>query len=490
MRSSNSNCAEPAARAIRMQGGDPAVALFVVCLCLLLVQTAVAADWPQFLGPTGDAKSPETGLLDTFPPAGPRTIWKKQIGTGYSAPSVRGNRLVLHHRVGREEVIDCLAADTGEPQWRHAYPSSYEDPYGYNNGPRCSPLLTTNLCYTFGAEGKLTCVELATGKPVWQRDTAKDFNVPEAFFGVGSTPILEDGLLIVMVGGQPESGVVAFDALTGRTVWQSVGEKNWAGQPMFGWPGDRTVVWSKAWKQASYASPVAATIHGKRHVFCLMRQGLVSLDPKTGAVNFSRWFQAPVNESVNAMNPVVSGDLVFFSAAYYRVGCVALRVKPDGKSFDEVWRSPVGALERHPVTGVPIPPTLELHWMTPVLHEGHLYAFSGRNEPDAIYRCVELATGKLKWTRGERWIKDAATKQPHVFGRGSLILADGKLIGLGEGGLLGLFKPNPADCEEIVRWQVPELHYPCWTAPVLADKRLFLRSEDWLVCLDFAKPAK
>lgn len=442
---------------------------------------SVGEDWPQFLGPRADGTSLETGLLDRWPAAGPPLAWEKVVGTGYSAPSVRGDRLVVHHRLGNEEIIECLDARTGKGLWRRAAPSHYQDPYGYNNGPRCTPLLTTNLCYTFGAEGRLTCVELATGKVVWERETAKEWEIPEAFFGVGSTPILEGGLLIVMVGGQPNSGVVALDAQTGKTVWESVGEKNWQGQPMLGWPGERTVSWQRSWKQASYATPVAATIHGRRQLFCLMRQGLVSLEPQTGAVNFSHWFQSIANDSVNACNPIVLGDNVLITAAYYRVGSVALRVKPDGKSFEEAWRTPAGLREIDPKTGRPAAPTLEIHWTTPIVHNGFIYAFSGRNEPDVTFRCVEFKTGAVKWERDERWAPHSS-KQPPVYGRGSAIMADGKLIALGEGGLLGMFKLNPEKPEEIARWQAPQLHYPCWAAPVLSRQKLYLRSEDRLLC--------
>src|SRR5262249_29146481 len=161
-----------------------------------------------------------------WPTNGPLRLWSKAIGTGYSAPSVRHNRTVLHHRLGAEEIVESFDATTGTGQWRYAYSSRFVDPYGYNDGPRSTPLLTSNRCYTFGAEGKLLCLELETGKLVWQRDTAKDWEVPEAFFGVGSTPLLEADKLIVMVGGQPNAGVVAFDAKTGATLWQSVGRSN------------------------------------------------------------------------------------------------------------------------------------------------------------------------------------------------------------------------------------------------------------------------
>ena len=345
--------------------------------------------------------------------------------------------------------------------------------------------MTSNFCYTFGAEGKLVCLDLKSGRLVWQRDTLREWNVPEPFFGVGSTPLLEDGKLIVMVGGQPNSAVVALDAATGKTIWEGGGKRNWEGVSTLGWRGEAPYRWTGEEKLASYSSPVAATFHGKRHILCLTRQGLMSLNPTNGEVNFSRWFESSVNESVNAMSPVVSGDLVLISAAYYRIGAVLLRVKADGKSFEEVWRSPRQDNERDPTTGRPPSPVLELHWNTPVLHEGVLYAFSGRNEPDATFRCVEFLTGKLLWSREERW-RPHSSRQPEVYGRGSAILADGKLIVLGEGGKLGLFYLNPKEPQEICSWQVPQLHYPCWAGPVLSHRRLYLRSEDKLVCLDLS----
>src|SRR2546427_5773856 len=217
-------------------------------------------DWPRFLGPLGTGSSRETGLLDKWPSNGPPLLWQKSIGTGYGPPSVLGDKLVFHHRREDEEIVECVDAATGAERWRYAYPSHFIDPYGYNNGPRSSPLLSGNRCYTFGAEGKLLCLDL-DGHLVWQRDTSTDWNVPPAFFGVGSTPALEQDLLLVMVGGQPNSGVVALDSKTGKTVWESVGQNNWEGVPMTGWPGEAPVRWQTWEKQASYSTPFVATIH-------------------------------------------------------------------------------------------------------------------------------------------------------------------------------------------------------------------------------------
>jgi len=399
-------------------------------------------------------------------------LWHKRIGTGYSAPSVLGTQVVIHHRIGNEEIVEALDPGSGKTLWRHAYPSKFVDPYGYNNGPRASPTLASNRCFTFGAEGKLLCLNLENGKVIWQRNTSEEWNVPPAFFGVGSSPVLEGGRLFVMIGGQPASGVVAFHPETGKTLWESVGQKNWEGLPMAGWPGEPRVIWKEWEKQASYSTPVPATIHGKRQLLCLMRQGLVSLDPANGHVNYSFWFRARVDDSVNALNPVVADDLVFISAAYYRVGSVLLKIASDGRQVTPVWRSPV----------------LEIHWSTPIYYQGYLYAFSGRNEPDARFRCVELKTGNLLWDRDESWQHNTST--PATYGRGSAILSEGKLIALGEGGLLGLFKVTPKEPEEISRFQVPQLHYPCWAAPVLANRRLYLRSEDHLICFNLAAASK
>ena len=453
----------------------------VFALLILSVIAAPAADWPEFLGPNRDGTSPETGLLERFPAGGPPIVWQMDIGTGYSAPSVRDGMLVLHHRVGDQEIIAAFDAATGKAGWEYRYTSNFQDPFGYNNGPRCSPLLRADRCYTFGAEGALICLDRRTGALVWRRDTSKEFDVPEAFFGVGSSPVLEDGRLIVQVCGQPDSNIVAFDAATGKTLWQNGGAKTWDGALMQRWPGEPFVKWDTAHpafqKMSSYCTPVLATIHGRRHVLTVSRQGLISLDPATGAHHFSFWFRSPREETVNAMTPVVKDDLILISSAYYRSGSVLLRVRPDGKGVDEAWRSLA----------------LEMHWSQPSLAAGHLFGFSGRNEPDGIFRCVEFQTGKVKWERREGWPNASHSKlrtgdaPPAVFGRGATILADGKLIALGEAGLLGLFKPNTEKPEELSRWQVPGLTYPCWAAPILADRRLYLRSEDKLICLDLAR---
>jgi outer membrane protein assembly factor BamB len=443
-------------------------------------------DWPVFLGPHGTGVCNETEWLKTWPEGGLKIAWSKRIGTGYSAPSVRGNRLVVHHRPrGNDEFVDCLRADTGEPLWSFKYRSDYEDRYAYNNGPRCTPLLAENRCYTFNPEGKLFCLELSTGRPIWARDCSKDFQIPEDenFFGVGCTPILEGELLIALVGGQPNSGVVAFNAETGDIVWQSVGKSTWDGaatgdslKPKYEWTGQESLY--------SYSSPIAATIHGRRQILCLMRQGLVSLDPQDGSTNFKFWFRPSERESVNAARPVVIGDKIFLSAAY-RLGSVLLQVQPSGKEVQVVWKDARNMLN---------------HWSTSIHVDGFLYGFSGRHEEEGELRCLDLATGKVQWqsigydgdiskltqspVTGE--IKDGTGKVIPFpfFGRGSKIQIGDRFLVLGERGTLALIKVNPERFEELGRMSVPGIKYPAWAAPVLSRGRVYLRSETHLVCLD------
>jgi len=446
-------------------------------------QLATAEDWPWFLGPRHTGVSGEVELALDWTEKSPPVVWKETIGTGYSAPSVRGDRLVIHHRMKNHEIVSCRKAQSGEEIWSHAYPTEYVDPYGYNNGPRCSPVLTTDRCMTLGAEGMLACTSLADGKLIWEKDLRKEFTLPDSFFGVGCSPILDDNRLIVLVGGQPNSGVVAFDIENGNVLWQAVGKETWDGA-VTDRPGVKHL-WSDDEMVVSYSSPIIAEIHGQKQLLCLMRQGLVSLDPATGRENFHYWFRPKVHESVNAARPVVIDNRVFLSAAY-QLGSALLEINPDGKSYKEVWRDSRNMLA---------------HWSTPIHVDGCIYGFSGRHENEGELRCINVADGKPRWqtpgydseltnlrrdtTTGH--IVDATTGKeiPYpFFGRGSLIQVGSRFIVLGERGTISLVDVNKDKFVEHGRFSLDEIDYPAWAAPVLSEGKLYLRSEGWLVCLD------
>ena len=418
---------------------------------LLLLAAALPADWPRFLGPTADGSSPEVGLLEAWPKGGLRPLWDCPLGVGYAPPVVAAGKLYHFDRFNDAVRLTCRDAASGAERWRWETPTSYEDPYGYEPGPRACPIVDGDRVYLHGADGLLACV--SDGKPVWQADTRKAYRFHPNFFGAGSVPWVEGDLLLVAVGGSPPgprptdlrdarpdgTAVVAFDKLTGVERWRT---------------GDDL---------ASYSSPVVATVAGKRVGLHFARGGLLGFDPVTGTRRFRFPWRAKLLESVNAANPLVVGDRVLVSECY---GPGAVLLDLAGGDPKTVW-SDAGR--------DPDEKALQAHWATPVHHAGFVYGSSGRNANDAELRCVELATGAVKW-------------RERRTGRCTLLKADGHLLVFGEYGELRLVRLNPERYDEASRWQVPGLGYPCWAPPVLSDGRLFVRGRgdggNRLVCLD------
>ena len=171
----------------------------ITITCVLLLPSLASAqgsDWPKFLGPLGTSVSTEKGILSPWPKQGPKIVWHKPLGIGYGMPTISKGNLYQFDRHGKTARLTCMNARTGEEKWSFEYPSIYKDQFGYNNGPRCSPLVDGEHVYLYGVEGMLHCVRADTGKPVWKFDASKEFNVIQNFFGVGSTPVIEGNLLI------------------------------------------------------------------------------------------------------------------------------------------------------------------------------------------------------------------------------------------------------------------------------------------------------
>jgi outer membrane protein assembly factor BamB len=417
---------------------------------------AVTHDWTSFLGPTHNGVSTETRLRRTLPPP---LVWEFQKGTSYASPAIAGTRLAFIHRVGDEEVVECLHAETGARQWRFGYPTAFEDRYGYNNGPRASPVIDGTRVFTMGAEGRLHAFDLASGKVVWRRDLRAEYKVPQDFFGTASTPLVEGRLLVVNVGAPGGPCVVGLDKTTGREVWRA--GKEWG---------------------PSYASPVPAVMHGRRRVFVFAggesmppAGGLLSIDPETGRVDFSFPWRSRTYESVNASCPVVFDNNVFVSASY-RTGGALVEVRPDF-THRVVWTTQEFAL----------------HWNTPIYRDGYLYGFDGRNEPDASLACVEAATGTVVWREVPEWMEAVGTRQ-QVLGpyRGSLLAVDGSFLCLGELGHLMWLDLTPKGYREISRaWLFAARE--SWALPVLSRGLLYVvqntrdtlnRTEPRLLCYD------
>jgi len=427
---------------------------------LLKGEQSPGADWPRFLGPTGDSRSPETGTFADWGPCGPPLVWHRKLGTGYGIGSTSGGRFFQFDRYGDLATLTALDARTGKFLWKFEYATDYEDMVGYNNGPRSSPVIDDGLVYLFGAEGMLCCVRAEDGKLVWQVDTAKRFGVVQNYFGVGSSPVVEGDLLIVMVGGSPPesqgagrfdlgrvvgngTGIVAFDKRTGAVKYAITDEL------------------------ASYATPQLATINGRRWCFVFARGGLVGFDPRSGKVDFHYPWRSRLRDSVNASTPVVVGDEVFISEAY-GPGSSLLRVRPG--AYEVLWRDP---------------PTRDkamlLHWNTPIYHQGYLYGSSGRHSAEAELRCIEWKTGRVMWSKpGLR--------------RSSLLYVDGHFVCLSEDGILRLIRATPDRYALVAEAVVRErpggpvlITPPAWAAPILSHGLLYVRGDDRLVCLRLLK---
>lgn len=385
-------------------------------------------DWPKFLGPRGDGTSHEVGLLKSWPPEGPPIVWSRRLGLSYSGPVTSRGRLVLFHRLGNQEIVECLDARTGEPVWEQGYPTTYVDRYGYNGGPRASPTVEGNRVYTFGAQGKLSCFDFETGQLLWQRWINQDYKVPQDQFGAGVAPVIDGDLILLNAGGPQGAGLVAVNKNSGKTVWK--GSDN----------------------GFSYSTPVVRNIHGSKLGVFFTRQGLLVVEPQSGQERYRYYFRSKNIQSVNGASPVVLDDHVFLSATY-GTGAVLLKLEPEG--LKEIWK------DRR---------AMQNHWATSIYHQGHLYGVDGRHEFGANFRCLEFMTGKVRW------------RADPGLGRATFILAERHLVALGERGYLALIEVNPDSYKEKARTRV--LNYPCWTPPVLSRGLLYVRSADKLVCLD------
>lgn len=400
----------------------------VIVVAVGLVVELGAVDWPQYLGPDRNGTAPGP-IAENWGPSGPKVVWRKQVGQGFAGPAVVGTRVLLFHRVGNEEVLESLDARTGMSTWRYAYPTTYRDDFGFDEGPRAVPVVADGIVYTFGAQGQLHAVDLMKGTRVWSEDTMKRFNVPKGFFGAGGSPLVEGGRVMANVGGD-KAGVVAFEARTGK------------------------VIWAVTEDDASYSSGVAATIGGRRTAVFLTRDNLLGLDPASGMILFQRRWRARLAASVNAATPLVVGDQIFVSAQY-GPGAGVMRV--EGGKLVDLWNSDEA---------------LSNHYATSVYHDGYLYGYHGRQEYGPSFRAVDFKTGMVKWSQEQ-------------FRAGSVLLIGDKLLIVREGGEMILAAASPQAFKPIARAQVlPAVVRPY---PALADGYLYLRNENTLVCLDLRK---
>lgn len=384
------------------------------------------AEWPQYQGLNRDNISHETGWLKTWPEDGPEVLWRIPIGEGYSGISIVDGRIYTMLSEGEDEFAVCLNASDGTEIWRSRTDEKYHS--GEGSGPRSTPAVDGDRVYALSAKGKLYGLDADSGEKVWGHDFVAEFESGMPGFGFSSSPIIEGDSLLIEAGGKNGKSIVAFDKESGAIRWTSHTDR------------------------AGYSSPIVIDANGVRQAIFMTGNSLVSVSPADGTIYWTHvpW---PHGNDINAAVPIhLPGDRIFVSAAYDK-GSVVVQMKSDddGMSVEEVWRS-------HDVME---------NWMSSsVLLGEYLYGFD-----EGILKCIEASTGEQKWAhRG--------------FGRGTLLLADGHLIILGEGGNLGIAEANPSEYKGVTETKI--LEGRCFTPPTFVGGKLYLRNQKELVCVDLS----
>jgi outer membrane protein assembly factor BamB len=381
-------------------------------------------DWPQWLGPDRSGVSKETGWRATFGPEGPKRLWKANVGIGYSCLAVRGGRLYTLGNTGGADTLYCLDAKTGREVWKHTYtcsPTAPRDWVKLYAGTRSTPAAAGQSVYSFSRDGRLFCLAAEGGKLRWSVDCRKPPINAKVPTWGFACSPLVLGARVILDVGT----VVALDKDTGKLAWRS-----------------------RAY-QAAYSSPVALALAGRGCIATLNGNGLAVVDGADGSEVMLYPFSLLLVE--NCVTPIVAGDRCFISAGD-RSGSAVVRLAKNAPV--EVWRN-----------------SNMLNLSTnSVLWQGHLYGFHGSALGAKSFRCIEFATGTRNWsTRSVR--------------QGALTLADGKLIAIGGSGELVIADATPKGFKPLRRAKV--LAGMCWTAPVLANGRIYCRSAQGdLVCLD------
>lgn len=400
----------------------------MICLMCVVPQFAMAGDWPQILGPQRNGVAEGEKLVATWPKTGPKTVWSMPVGTGLAGVAVAQGTAYVFHRQGDNEQLDAVDALTGKPRWGAKWPTSYQDSIAGDNGPRAIPVVHGDRVYAYGAAGTLACVNTQTGEIVWSRNLVADYQADLGYFGAGSTPLVEGKTLIVNVGGQKaKAGVVGLAIETGKELWKSVPDT------------------------ASYSSPIAVTVDDTRHVLCITRLKLVSLDPASGKIRFEFPF-GQRGPTVNGANPVIVKGHVLATASY---GIGATLAKIGKTDAPLIWNGDE---------------ILSSQYTTSVLQDGWLYGIDGRQDQGAAsLRCFDPLTRKVAWTEED-------------FGMATLILADNKLVCMKTDGTLVLAQADPKAFRQLASARL--FNATCRGLPALANGFLYVRDTGTLKCFD------
>jgi outer membrane protein assembly factor BamB len=380
-----------------------------------------AGDWPGYRGADHNGISTEKDWLGAWPSGQPATVWKKNVGTGFATVAVAGGRAYTVGNKGDKDTVFCLKADTGEEVWHYTYQEPLTPKY-YEGGPSATPTIANGAVYGISKSGHAWCLDAATGALKWETQLAAEHGIKAPEWGFAGSPLVRDGKVILNVGDHG----LALAADTGK------------------------IVWSTGSAAAGYGSPVPFSEGGKSLLAVFGAKEVAAVDPESGAVAWT--YPWKTSYEVNSADPVVSGDLMFVSSGYGTGGGV---LKLGGGKPTQVWFNK----------------EIRSHFQTAVVMNGRIFGVDGQGgDKDSKLKCLELATGKVVWTS-----PNAST--------GTVIAAGDRLLWLTGGGELVVVDAKASEYKEVARAQVTS--GLCWTAPVLANGKVYLRNAKGdVVCVD------
>jgi outer membrane protein assembly factor BamB len=379
-----------------------------------------AQDWPQWRGPGRDGK-----VSKFVPPQSwPKELtlkWKVTVGLGDSSPALVGDKLYAFGRQGADEVIRCLDASSGKVLWQDIYPAGFiaTGPSARHPGPRSSPVVSDGKLCVLGIGGILTCLDAATGKVLWRKQSAADYLDTPYHFESSMSPLVIDGMCIVYVGGEDQGAIIAFDLADGKAKWKYSGDA------------------------PSPSSPVIATVGGVRQIVTITEKNVIGVSLADRSLLWHVPFKA---KPVNATTPVVTGQTVIVTGQ--EMGTQGFRISEQGGKFtaEQVWTT--GKAQAGST------------FTTPVLRDGMLFGYA-----NARLNCLSVETGKELWG-------DSVPR-----GRSAAIIEAGPcLMALTLNGELSVYQPSGTQYTELARYKVgdPEI----WAHPVVAGKNIFIRDKD------------
>ena len=390
-------------------------------------QPVAVGDWPQYRGPNRDNISQETGLLESWPEAGPPLLWTTEgLGEGFSSVAVVGELILTLGSRGNEEMLFALDRESGKPVWSIRIGQNRAD--GMGGGPRGTPTVDGSKVYALGANGDLVCVELADGRGVWSQNILQEFGGGNIVWGI-SESVLIDGEQLICTPGGKSATVAALDKKTGRPIWRSV----IPGAP-----------------QAAYSSPIAVNVGNVRQYVNFVHTGVVGVRASDGEPLWGQ--QASANDTANCSTPLAIDNLIFTASGYDTGGaCFRLAARGNNVASEVVYTTR----------------EMKNHHGGMVVLDGYIYGFN-----EQILTCLEARTGQRAW-------------QNRSVGKGAVTFADGKLYLRSEGGPLALARATEKGYEELGRFEQPRRSgRPAWAHPVVAGKRLYVRDQDVLLAFD------